>query len=663
MSQNSDHLKLLDTAKTKEELVAELEQTRKSLSESENKYQTAIHAHNEGIVYQLADGSIQHCNKSAEIILGLTADQMRGRTSLDPRWKSIHEDGSPFPGETHPMVHTLSTGVACSDVIMGIHHPDGELRWISINCNPLFRDGEKLPYAAVGSMTDITERKRAEAELKASEERFRMIYENAPVLINAFDENGRCVLWNKQCQKTFGWTVDEINASKDSLALFYPDPTVRNEVLRTVTTEPEGRFREWHPRTKNGKTLMTMWANFRLPDGIAFNLGYDITGRRQMEMDLEKNRKLESVGVLAGGIAHDFNNILTGLFGNIELAKLKLQPDNAAYTYIQTAHKALERASSLTKQLLTFAKGGDPILQTLEITQVIQDSVEFTLSGSNVRTVLNLPENLWQVKADKGQVSQVIANLVINADQAMPNGGTLIIKAENLKDIDNGHLPYISGDFVKLSIRDHGPGISEELKGKIFDPYITTKASGSGLGLTVVHSIISKHNGHINVDSQLGFGATFVIYLPADRSPQSTNDEPSSSVSEKSPSKLKHILVMDDDEMILDLSTHMLESFGYTSETAMDGEKAVEKYVSARQSGNPFDVAIVDLTIPGGIGGREVVEKLLTIDPDAKIIVSSGYSTDPVMANYSTHGFKGRIVKPFRMADLKNELSRVLEQG
>jgi len=389
----------------------------------------------------------------------------------------------------------------------------------------------------------------------------------------------------------------------------------------------------------------------------------DITERIQMEEEILKARKLKSMGVLAGGIAHDFNNILTALFGNIELAKMKLSEEHAAYTYIDSAHHALERAANLTKQLLTFAKGGDPLLEAVDIAQVIRDSTEFSLSGSNIKTVQNLPDNLWQGKVDKGQVSQVIGNLAINAKQAMPDGGILTIDAVNVKDIRDNAVRHLSGDYIKISIRDEGVGISDKHLEKVFDPYFTTKQTGSGLGLTSVHSIVTKHNGHISIDSELGVGTTITLYFPAETSPDKTTDTVPLSAVGKSESSLGHILIMDDDVMVRDLSVDMLMSCGFSVDTAEEGEEALEKYISAAKSDNPFDIVIMDLTIPGGMGGKEAISELLAIDPKAKVVVSSGYSTDPIMANYGDYGFKGRLAKPFRMGDMEQVLFRVMALG
>jgi PAS domain S-box-containing protein len=387
----------------------------------------------------------------------------------------------------------------------------------------------------------------------------------------------------------------------------------------------------------------------------------DVTEQLKTENDLLKSKKLESLGVLAGGIAHDFNNMLTGLFGNIELAKMELSRNHKAYHHIETANQALERATHLTKQLLTFAKGGNPILEAVNLRQVIQTSISFNLSGSSIKARFDLPDDLWQIKADKGQISQVAANLIINAKQAMPDGGNLYIKAENIKDIKENTAIHLSGDFVKISIRDEGVGIFAKYVERIFDPYFSTKQTGSGLGLAIVHSIIAQHNGHISVVSKPGSGTTFTIFLPAEKSSHKPTATTYLDLIEKPISTSGHILVMDDDEMVRNISAAMLERYGYTVDFAVDGKEAMEKYIAADKSGNSFDIVIMDLTIPGGMGGKEAVNKLLAVAPKAKVIVSSGYSTDPVMANYSDYGFKGRLVKPFRMDTFKTEICKVME--
>ncbi|MDX2480796.1 MAG: cache domain-containing protein [Desulfuromusa sp.] len=388
----------------------------------------------------------------------------------------------------------------------------------------------------------------------------------------------------------------------------------------------------------------------------------DETERLKTEEELFNARKLESVGLLAGGIAHDFNNILAGVFGNIELAKRKIPEDHAAYTYLHVAHQALERATNLTKQLLTFAKGGDPLLEAVSAEQVIDAVVRFNLSGSQIGFEIDFPENLWPVKADKGQFGQVFANLTINAKQAMPTGGTLRVSAENISVPADATLNMLPGDYVKFMVCDDGIGMSADILDKIFDPYFSSKQAGSGLGLATVRSIIEKHKGQIAVVSELGKGSTFTIFLPAEKTSHSaTIDHVSTNVINPSEGG-GNILVVDDEEMVRKLLKEMLVISGYRVDTADEGGLARDKYLAAKDSENPYDLVIMDLTIPGGMGGKEAVEEILKIDPHAKIIAASGYSTDPIMAKYHDYGFKGRVLKPFRLEDLVNEISRVLNQ-
>jgi signal transduction histidine kinase/CheY-like chemotaxis protein len=380
---------------------------------------------------------------------------------------------------------------------------------------------------------------------------------------------------------------------------------------------------------------------------------------QQVEEEILKLRKLASISILAGGLAHDFNNILTGVFGNLEMAKLNLPPTHAAYQYIRTANQSMEKATSLTHQLLTFAKGGEPLLEVIDIRSTIHESLELSLSVSSVKTILLLEEDLWMITADRGQLSQVMTNLIINADQAMPEGGTLTIEAMNIDELTDDLSPHLSGNYICIKISDEGTGISKEHQKTIFDPYFTTKEAGSGLGLATSLSIVTKHNGRIRVKSDVGKGTTFSIYLPAMPAAQLLdelflNDK-------KLPSQYSgHILLMDDEEAILDVSAMMLTSLGYSVETSLDGKQAIAKYIDADKRGTPFDVVILDLTVPNGMGGEDAIKELLAINPQVKVIVSSGYSSSNALSNYAEYGFKGRIAKPFRMKTLETEVFKIL---
>jgi len=383
---------------------------------------------------------------------------------------------------------------------------------------------------------------------------------------------------------------------------------------------------------------------------LAKNANIMLQKKLVAEQEMLKIKKLESVGTLAGGIAHDFNNLLTGIFGNISLAKLQLKPENKIYRYMESAENAIERATGLTKQLLTFAKGGDPVKEDVDIETLVRDTAEFNLRGSNIKLDFQPTPFFWTTKADKGQFSQVIANLVINAKQAMTDGGTLQIRITNWDKKQN---------WIKIIIKDEGAGIPDEYINKIFDPYFTTKEEGTGLGLATVYSIVQKHGGKIEVESEINTGATFTIYLPAIKT---DTHKPLSQVT--ATGKTNHplfkgrVLLMDDTEMIRDTGNQMLQAIGLDVTLCEEGYCAIEQYRKALETDKTFDLVILDLTVPGGMGGRRTAEKILALDPHAKIVVSSGYSTDPIMANFKEYGFLGVIVKPYRM----EELYKILQQ-
>ena len=382
----------------------------------------------------------------------------------------------------------------------------------------------------------------------------------------------------------------------------------------------------------------------------------EVTERKRLEEELLKSQKLESIGILAGGIAHDFNNILTAILTYITLANMDASPGTKLSKRLSEAEKATLRASDLTRQLLTFSKGGQPVMTSVVLNQLIRDSADFVLRGSNVKSEYIIAEDLWPVEADEGQISQVINNLAINAGQAMPEGGIVEISAKNMTVNEESGLPLKEGKYVNISIKDHGHGIPEEILPKIFDPYFTTKQIGSGLGLAVTYSIIKNHNGHIAVTSKAGSETTFDIYLPASDK-QCLTDV---SKDEKIETGSGRILIMDDQEMIRDAAGEILKNLGYEVETCIDGAEAVELFRQAKESGHPFDAVIMDLTVPGGMGGMEAMEKLIELDPEVRAIVSSGYSNDPVMSNFREYGFREVIVKPYKISEVSKKLRRVL---
>jgi len=378
--------------------------------------------------------------------------------------------------------------------------------------------------------------------------------------------------------------------------------------------------------------------------------------KAKLEAQLVQAQKMEAIGTLAREIAHDFNNILTAIIGNISLAMLDSQMGEQSRENLDQAEKACLHAQNLSRQLLTFSSGGAPIKEVVSVKRLITESASFACRGSQVQYEFSLPDDLRAVEADPGQISQVFQNLVINAIQAMPTGGMIKIRGENLEVEAGSKLPISAGRYVKISIKDEGIGISAEHLPRIFDPYFTTKQKGSGLGLAISYSITKNHHGHISVKSELGTGTTFNVYLPAsDRKIIQHPKEEMELLSGKG-----KILVMDDEAMVREVLGKILLSLGYEVKFAEDGDKAIEFSSQAEKSGDPFAAVILDLTVAGGMGGKEAMARLLEIDPQVKAIVSSGYSDDPIMADFQKYGFAAVIAKPYKVADLGRVIKKAL---
>ncbi len=386
----------------------------------------------------------------------------------------------------------------------------------------------------------------------------------------------------------------------------------------------------------------------------------DLTRRKQSEEDHLILNKLESTGILAGGIAHDFNNLLTVILLNLDLVQKRIPPGEELANPLAVAKKTALLARGLTQQLITFAKGGAPVRKATSLSAVIQEAVRPALSGSRVRCEFLLADDLWLAEVDEGQIGQVIRNLVLNAREAMPQGGVVSIRAENLVRGSPEKPSLPPGDYVRVSITDRGGGIAQEVLPKIFDPYFSTKRRGNlkgmGLGLTICHAIIQKHDGAITVESQVGVGTTFHLYLPAS---QKLVGKEKAVVSKVLP-RHGRILVMDDEEWVRAVVGETLQEMGYEVELAADGQKAIEVYAQAKDRGRPFDAVLLDLTVRAGLGGQEAIQALLQMDPAAKAIVMSGYSDDPVVLEHERHGFKAALEKPFDIGRLKEVVSLVM---
>jgi signal transduction histidine kinase/ActR/RegA family two-component response regulator len=388
----------------------------------------------------------------------------------------------------------------------------------------------------------------------------------------------------------------------------------------------------------------------------------DITERKRSEEERDKSERLESLGVLAGGIAHDFNNILFAMIGNISVARQRVGTEHAAATQLAACEKALVKATGLTRQLLTFARGGAPAKENLDTERLIQEVASFALHGSNSKVDIDLAQGLWRLNADIGQIHQALNNLIINALQSMPDGGIINIKAIN-QTIGSDEVESLpAGNYVKITVTDQGCGIPQEILSRIFDPYFTTKPTGTGLGLASVFSIVKRHGGTIEVLSKLGKGSTFTLLLPAPS--EKTDDEIfayESGDTVPAPLSDMPVLVMDDEEMIRELVAEMLTTLGYKGITCADGTEAVSLYREHWAKGEPFAAVILDMTIPGGMGGKEAAKQILNIDPGAILITSSGYDAESDLTAGTNAFFRGVISKPYNVQKLSQELARLIK--
>jgi len=510
----------------------------------------------------------------------------------------------------------------------------------------------------VWNFRDVTRRKRLEEEQQI----FTSLVENSTDLIGIASLDGKVFYLNRAGQKLVGLgSLGEVQRRRIKDFAFEKHFDPLQEMLASLSKEGtwkgEARIRDF----RTGTPIPIEIHGFAIKDDASGQpialaaIIRDISERKKLEEEMARSDKLNSIGILAGGIAHDFNNLLTAIFGNITLAKMYANRQSEVYKRLEESEKAAERARDLTHQLLTFSKGGAPVKRTIHLRDLVKESANFVLRGSNVKCEFSFPEDLWHVEADEGQISQVLNNLIINATHAMSGGGILQVHCGNAI-VDQADLHLAKGNYVRISIMDHGIGITKKHLSKIFDPYFTTKKKGSGLGLSTSYSIVRSHGGHIAVESYPGIGTTFAIFLPS-----SGEGKPLASAEEEPCATGKgRILVMDDEEAVREVARGMLETLGYSVSLAKDGTEAIELYRAAMASGAPFDSVLMDLTIPGGMGGMEAVKRIREIDAKVKAIVCSGYSNDTVMANYTSFGFRAVVPKPYSMRQLGGTISDVL---
>ena len=529
-----------------------------------------------------------------------------------------------------------------------------------------FREFRSLALSANQMAED---RQQAWEELNTEQERLAVTLQSIGDGVMTTDTDGNIVLLNKVAEELTGWRNAEAQGKPATEVFNVINEKSGNKCLspiQKVLKSDEIVELENHTAllAKDGsqKSIADSGAPIRDSEGKILGVVLvfrDVTNEKKMEEELLKVRMLESVGVLAGGIAHDFNNILAAILGNVELASRRLGPQHKVSPLLDEAQKASNRATKLTQQLLTFAKGGSPVKETTSVQQIIRESADFILHGSQVSCHYNYPEDLWCVDVDSGQMGQVIQNIVLNAKHAMPAGGQIEITCSNIENVASESLPPIySGSYVKISIADSGVGMPDKVLEKIFAPYFTTKQEGSGLGLAICHSIISKHDGHILAKSVSGEGTTFDIYLPAILSADTRKNDGKPGITTPTTRALK-IMVMDDDKMLRNIIESQLTHLGHETILVEDGSEAISRYQELREAGTPVDLTIMDLTVPGGMGGKEAVQEILKLNPEAKVIVSSGYSNDPVMADFKDYGFVAAAIKPFDLESLSKIIASV----
>lgn len=539
---------------------------------------------------------------------------------------------------------------------------EGRKFWADISLTIIPFENREILFVV---MRDISAFKKLEFLLREEREQLSVTLRSIGDAVITTDLESRIVLMNRVAERLTGWPQAEARSRRidEVLTIFKArtgepaqnplDQAIKHGTILEISEETllRSRFGQDFLIADSASPIRNEKSEI-IGGVLVFR---DITDRNRMQEEVLKLRKLEGIGRLAGGIAHDFNNLLTGIIGNIEFATRQLDPQaKNVHENLEKAMKASLRASDLTQKLLTFAKGGDPIKKSTAISEVIKDSAEFSLLGSKVALDFDIDDNLWAAEVDAGQISQVIQNLVINAVHAMPEGGTITIRSQNIQSNSTraAVLPLKAGTYVKISVRDHGCGITEDVRDKIFDPFYTTKQEGSGLGLSVVHSIVSKHGGYIDVQSEPGKFTEFSVFLPAlGNVPNKVNK----SATQKSESMATgRILVMDDEEFIREILSEILINLGYEVTAVNDGQQVLEKYQQ-----QDFSLVIMDLTIPGGLGGRETIKLLRKFDPQVKAVVSSGYSNDPVVAEYEKYGFCGYLNKPYIIKDITRLLEKI----
>ncbi len=629
-----------------------------SLTEIQSQYSSLVDSAHEGIISADLHGTIVSWNPAAESMFGFKQDEIIGQSILmllEESYRDMYRKGLEDISYGESIAHPIQQPVELTGL-----HQSGEPFPLEISLTS-WKVGLDTRYGFI--LRDISSRKRIEQSLVAEKDRLVTTLQSLDEGIITTDREGRITFVNPLAEHITEWThQDAISRSlQDVFRLTTEGSSPGNEAAFQFSPSTSSALTEPNtPKqllTKNGIQRTISMRETPIRDHSSHLMGtviifHDITDQYRHQDEQQRISKLNSLGVLAGGLAHDFNNLLTTILGNVFVAKLRMVPQDPLTQNLEQAEQACLRAKELTQQLLTFAKGGAPIKTSIALGDLLRKSAIFALSGSSISCHFDIPNDLWPLDADASQLRQVIQNITLNARQAMINGGHFSIRVENVDLHTLGTLPSPSltlGNYVQISFEDQGEGISDQELPNIFDPYFTTKPGASGLGLATAHSIIQQHQGHISVHTAIDKGTTFTVYLP---SSYATTDF----ANQVLPKGRGRILVMDDEQSIRRMVQDALTQFGYEVSAAEDGQAAIDIFSEAQAHGKSFDAVLLDLTIPGGMGGKEAIQHLRRLDPHVKAVVTSGYSDDPIMSDFQAYGFQDILVKPYKIVDLAKTL-------
>jgi PAS domain S-box-containing protein len=585
---------------------------------------------------------VLQASDSFKTLIGVSGRDIRGKTMQEL-----------FPTDFAAKITADDQQVVANKEVLKLEEEfDG--RYFTTIKFPIVRGNRTL---LAGYTIDITERRLAEIELEKANYFFEKIIDGMPGIFYLYDSNYTLRRWNYNHEVLLGYTAVELSG-RPVRQFFKTDDNADRIVkeMDKIMSDGGTSFFEGQLRHNKGHEIPFILSATRIQSNdsfMIFGFGIDITDRKRTEDALMNTQKLESLGVLAGGIAHDFNNLMGGIFGFIELAIASSSEESVRKLLTRTM-QTIDRTRNLTQQLLTFAKGGSPIQEVAPLFPFIQQTAQFALSGSSISCHFNIAQDLWSANYDKNQLGQVFDNLIINAQQAMPLGGVIELSARNITIAKGEHPILKPGDYVRISVTDTGVGIPQEIQKRIFDPFFTTKTKGHGLGLATCYSIINRHGGCIDVYSEPGKGSTFKVYLPASTGviTSQLNDKKQVHKGEGT------FLIMDDEEVIRDIISAMLVSFGYTVVCTQNGKEAVDYVANALKNNRTVDVMLFDLTVPGAMGGKEAIDLIRKMHVTVPAFVASGYADDPIIKNPMGYGFTGSISKPF----MRNELIELLEK-